>query len=394
MTSDRIYEGSFAENNPEWVSGFSSPASSVLSTDVGDSVHRLVHGLSVPLLVCYSRSFSLLHANPLAREFFGYEELRPGSLISEHLPGALVDQIRFGFFEKCQQIHQGIYSWPRLDGVRELTVDAFGLTSSGPGGPWMLRLTDITSPLQDSGDEFLGDSQPAPLSGDGPAFASGDFFTRGHLEFSLQMAKEAERAKLGVELHDSLGQEITVTQLGMSLLRNQLMELPDEESSKSDILAQVADLSRQLSALALTSRRIAFGLRPTSLTTKGFGGAARDLVQGFSYKFAIEGSLHTSQRWINPKDDVSLHLYRCLQEMMNNIVKHSRATRFHVVLGEHSGLYYLEVYDNGVGIPFEKIKDEQSFYTLKARAKDIGAKVRVKSRPDLDGTRVRLVAKW
>lgn len=394
MLSDKIYCESFVEKQREPVRATSEQCPSVLSNAEGSAVNRLIAGLSVPLLICRPRSFALMHANALAHEFFGYEELRLGSPISEHLPGTLVDQIRFGFFDKSQPIHRGVFSWPRLDGVRELKVDAFGLTSAGPGGAWILRLTDITSPLQDMGDEAFGDSRPMPLSGELPTFSRGEFYTRGQMEFTLQMAKESERAKLGAELHDSLGQEITVAQLGMSLLRNLLTELPDVVPSKLDILTQVADLSRQLSALALTSRRIAFGLRPTSLTTKGFGGAARDLVHGFMYKFGIEGTLHTDKGWINPRDDVSLHLYRCLQEMMNNIVKHSKATRFHVIMGEHSGISYLEVYDNGVGIPRETIDDDQSLYTLKARAKDIGGKVRVKSRPELDGTRVRIVAKW
>lgn len=212
--------------------------------------------------------------------------------------------------------------------------------------------------------------------------------------------REEERAEVARNIHDHLGQEITVLRLALHRLQQDILtngtQVPQGWKSQLD------GLSKQVDEVMKSAKGIAYELRPDIIRSQGLAAAASALVIDFCKRIGIRGNIEVSVGWTDPLPDMSLHLYRSLQEMLNNLAKHSKATSFFVrlSLNKTTQEYSLEVVDNGVGFP-ARIKEQ--LYTGEAagngmgvrgfmeRAAIYGGRVDVRTRPDIKGSLIRMV---
>lgn len=163
-------------------------------------------------------------------------------------------------------------------------------------------------------------------------------------------AQEEERKKIADQLHDEVGSMLSVVNLSLSSIQEKQAKWPSEETQSlgqaREVLQQAADMVRNLSHV----------LTPIAIEKYGFSRAVENLVQSInaSGKITIELTIigfeqvqgYTGLLW----NDV----YRCLQEMLNNVIKHSGATHAYVEIVEHDDALSLMVEDNGRGFASDK----------------------------------------
>ena len=150
----------------------------------------------------------------------------------------------------------------------------------------------------------------------------------------------SEQRRIGQELHDGLGQQLT----GLGLLATSLVNkagIPEYELAKRleqglrEAISQVRALSR--------------GLIPVDIDAEGFRSSLQLLVDEVQANSRIAIDLTIHERIIVRDNSTALHLYRIAQEAINNAVKHAAATKIEVSLGQQDGRGCLTIHDNGRG---------------------------------------------
>ncbi len=156
-------------------------------------------------------------------------------------------------------------------------------------------------------------------------------------------AQEAERKRISEALHDSVSQLLYAIKLNLQLIK------PDADTARS--LKIVTDLLNQA---VEESRRIAFELAPAILTDFGLPATLQELARRLStpnlrVTTAITGlkkRLHIS---------VETSVYRIIQELLNNAIKHAEASSIHVSIAGAAQIIHITVKDNGRGFDIAKV---------------------------------------
>lgn len=166
------------------------------------------------------------------------------------------------------------------------------------------------------------------------------------LSEQLIRAQEGERKRIAVELHDSVGQSLSAVKY---TLERGLEMMRQPRLGKSQEVFELA--VRRIQEAAENIRAISTDLRPKILDDLG----AASAVQWFCRDFAeiypslvINTELAVSDRDVPGR--LATVVYRCVQELLNNVVKHSRARSVWVLLAREDDVLTLQVRDNGVGL--------------------------------------------
>jgi signal transduction histidine kinase len=159
-------------------------------------------------------------------------------------------------------------------------------------------------------------------------------------------AQEGERRRIAVELHDSVGQSLSAVKYtlerGLELLRQPRLGDP------SEVFALAV---RRLQESAESIRAISMNLRPKVLDDLGAASAVQWFCRDFADTYpsiAVNMELGVSDGEV--PDRLATVVYRCLQELMNNVAKHAAAHHVAVKLALEGDLLTLQVRDNGVGL--------------------------------------------
>lgn len=203
----------------------------------------------------------------------------------------------------------------------------------------------------------------------------------------LIMAHEDERSRIARELHDDLSQRMALLQVGLDRLQQQTPGLPVESSRQiREILETASDISSDL-------HNLSHQLHPSKLDTVGLSGAVRSFCKDFSkqYNLRIDFVEHGVPGDL-PKD-VTLSLFRVLQESLRNVVKHSRATEVHIGLSGNDKGIELSISDSGVGFDPQSVQGKPGLglISMRERLRLIGGHLSVDSEPT-KGTCVRVFA--
>ena len=160
-------------------------------------------------------------------------------------------------------------------------------------------------------------------------------------------AQEAERNRIARDLHDHLGQKVT----GLRLMVGTLLDRCDGFGKHSGELDRLKDLAAQIDQ---DVGFLSWELRPTEVEVVGLPDAMNSFVREWSKQYKIKADFHYNgqENEIAPPSlprDVETHLYRILQEALNNVLKYAEATNVNVVLRVRSHDVMLTIEDDGVG---------------------------------------------
>lgn len=210
-----------------------------------------------------------------------------------------------------------------------------------------------------------------------------DAGARKSLERAIVEATRTEQRRLSHELHDGLGQELSGIHFMLSSL---VKRLHSEGSAVADELEQAAALVRQSVA---TTRSIAHGLAPASLTRGGLRVALQELAQNVSKTYGISIEC-VSNEWnaMAISETAAQNLYRMSQEALTNARRHGAATAITIATHLVGGVLEVSITDNGSGMPPSPPQATGMGLRIMAhRAQTIGAVLSIDGGPG-GGTRV------
>ena len=201
----------------------------------------------------------------------------------------------------------------------------------------------------------------------------------------LQAVREQARATVAREIHDNLGQEMTILSLEVGRLSDQAQRA----GVNGPVMQQLNTMQEHVMRIMKLMRTMVYDLRLDAVEEKGLARAAADYVVYYRQRTDLQGQLQVMEGWQDPAPDMAQHLFRSVQELLNNVAKHAEASRFVVRLGLDTTGYWLEVQDDGNGLP-RKVLDGAGLRSLQERAAIYNGNVDVRTRPALQGTAVKL----
>ena len=179
------------------------------------------------------------------------------------------------------------------------------------------------------------------------------------LKASIKLQEE-ERQRLAADLHDDAGPLLATARLYL----NENLVNQDKSTQLQSIFQarQIIDDTIQL------IRNISHSLMPPTLKNFGLESAINDLFQ----KISGSGSINASSRFHEYKDrlkaEKELIIFRVVQELINNILKHSSASFIHLTQNVHGDKFYLRIHHDGRGIvqsDFDKLNKSNTGLGLK-----------------------------
>jgi PAS domain S-box-containing protein len=189
-------------------------------------------------------------------------------------------------------------------------------------------------------------------------------------------AQEQERTRIGRELHDDIGQRL-------SLLAVQLQQLQDNPLILPDVRSCMGDLQKQTSEIAADVQSLSHELHSAKLQYLGIAGAMRGFCQEFGEQQKVEVDFKTHDLPSALSPDISLCFFRVLQEALNNSAKHSGVRHFDVGLWGTSDEIHLTVSDSGIGFDREAAKESRGLglISMEERLKLVNGTFSIESQP-------------
>ena len=195
---------------------------------------------------------------------------------------------------------------------------------------------------------------------------------------SALAAQEAERARIAQELHDGVGQSLTVILLEAG-------RLADADVVTGDDAARIRETARHSLEEV---RRVARQLRPHVLEDLGLASALSALVGDVFGHTDVQARRTVSPAVPPLPDEVELVVFRVAQEALTNVARHAGARRVEVGLTPQGDCVVLTVEDDGHGI--DDLADGTGLRGMRERAALVGGELDVRRRGE-GGTRVRLM---
>ena len=155
-------------------------------------------------------------------------------------------------------------------------------------------------------------------------------------------ATERERARIALELHDDVGQQLVALGLGLTALK---WKLPTDEALRT----LVVSLEDQAVHAAEDVRLLSRDLHPAALRFGRLVPAMQELCSQFENRGSMRATFVAQSEEFSVSDDVALCLYRVTQEALSNALRHSGAREAQVTLATVGHDVELHIQDNGVG---------------------------------------------
>jgi PAS domain S-box-containing protein len=236
-----------------------------------------------------------------------------------------------------------------------------GLTNAFAGDKGPIQGSHIEMPaLRADGSRFSAEFTITPIMLAGhPMFTLyiRDITQRKRAEAELRAlpqriikAQEDERSRIAQELHDGINQLVASVKMRLRKVEG---NLPDLKPAAREILHRCDDL---LVKVLEENRRIAHNLRPTELDNLGLTVAC----SSFCREVQLRTNLKFQYRLFSPArrlpPEIELHLFRIVQEAINNIEKHARAKSVSLQIRVQGGLVILKIQDDGRGFDIKTAK--------------------------------------
>lgn len=171
------------------------------------------------------------------------------------------------------------------------------------------------------------------------------------------------------ELHDNIGQLLSVASLQIKLLSSKCKKEKSEDMSEiseviADCLHQVRTLSKSLDPKILKHNGIEASLLVSLQRIKR--------LVDIDYKIEIEQDI----KW---KNDQEIIVFRMLQEFIANTIKHAKATFIHVNIIRNNNVIEVSIEDDGVGFEVDKVSLNSGLIHMKSRAEILDANFKLES---------------
>ena len=201
----------------------------------------------------------------------------------------------------------------------------------------------------------------------------------------LDSAREEERVRLAREIHDELGQALTILKLDLSWLQSKMPAHERDTRKKMRAMLQHVDGTMEW------VRRIASELRPSILDDLGLVPALDWQVTEFRKHAGIKCHFSAATEKLILSPEASVAVFRVVQEALTNVARHAQASKVQIRLKSGKRMVIVSVADNGRGMPADRVNATGSLgiVGMKERIARVGGDLAIQSQPG-KGTRVEI----
>ena len=196
---------------------------------------------------------------------------------------------------------------------------------------------------------------------------------------------EQERFRTARELHDDLGQRLTVLSFAISRLKQNHQDRKETSQIHLDMQTGVDGMMESL-------RRICTNLRPALLDELGLSAALKWVAKDFTHSNGIPCGITFDGECCNGNVECAMTIFRIVQESLNNTIKHAGASSTDISLCRINGSVCVQISDDGCGIKSDKRSVSGSFgiIGMRERAHALGATFEITGKKG-KGTNVKIV---
>lgn len=209
------------------------------------------------------------------------------------------------------------------------------------------------------------------------------------LASDLVSVQEQERRRIAMDLHDRIGQTLAVSKMALGTLR--------ASASSAELAEPLEDVRRLIDRAIQDTRSLTFELSPPVLHELGLEAAIEWLAEQVQDRHAVRVEVEGDGQRKLLEDDVRDLLFRAVQELLVNVVKHAQARHARVSTRREGGEIRIEVEDDGVGVEVSQADFRPDanggfgLFNIRERLAYVGGSLRINSEPGM-GTRVVLEA--
>lgn len=194
-------------------------------------------------------------------------------------------------------------------------------------------------------------------------------------------AQETERKRLAEDLHDSVGQVLSVIKFNL----HRLEKICDNKKETSELTGTTRNLAEEC---ILEIRNIINNMMPHLLTNFGLTEALKELSLKVEQRSGIAVNFRSTLSDRYPPE-TEITLYRIAQELFSNALKHSGASELTVTLSKDDPLVILFFKDNGTGFDIKKVKHGFGLKNLSSRLQLVNGGLQIDSDSN-EGTAVKI----
>ena len=200
-------------------------------------------------------------------------------------------------------------------------------------------------------------------------------------------AQEHERERFAMEIHDGLGQVLLAAKMNLNVLKDSSEGL-DQDSK--NILNTSVEL---LTDAVQEARGISHGLMSRVLSRFGLAHAVDEIIRNINTSTKIQFDFKHNITDGRFAEEIEMGLYRTLQELTKNIIKHSKASRANLLIDKDGDDLLIEISDNGIGIAEGTIMNPKSggigLRNMRSRIEYLGGEFRIEDKIK-NGTLIRI----
>ena len=197
--------------------------------------------------------------------------------------------------------------------------------------------------------------------------------------------QEDERNTFAQELHDAVSSKLNIALMNLDQLQHQFHAGEDKREVLNGVLSMLRDSSE-------TARSISHQLMPPMIKKFGLAYALEDLQSAVN----MAGTVHLDLQGLETLDSLPeqkiLHLFRIVQELVNNTIKYAKANKVAVHFEKINEDLYLTYVDDGIGFDLQTIKEGIGFTNIRTRLNVLGGKIEINSR-DNEGMKAKITIK-
>lgn len=182
-------------------------------------------------------------------------------------------------------------------------------------------------------------------------------------------AQEKERQRIARELHDGVAQELVAIKLGFESIQKELISQSPQHHNL------IENLNQQLHSTSTEVRNISHDMLPPALENNKLADALQQLLRNSLENKKIATEFSCQNLPSNLDKDKAMGIYRIIQELINNIIKHSKATKVELQAYQINNQLILQLEDNGIGFDFQESLSKGSLGLLNilSRVKNLNA---------------------
>jgi signal transduction histidine kinase len=206
------------------------------------------------------------------------------------------------------------------------------------------------------------------------------------LSSHLHSIREEERKRISREIHDVLGQQLTVLKMDLSWINKRTKD------DTTGLKAKLDEMMNTINETLKTVKKISFDLRPGTLDDLGLIATIEFYCSEFEKRSGIKCVFNTNEEHIDINPDAATAIFRIFQETLTNVMRHAEATLVTVSIECIKKHLELTITDNGKGVKIEEMNHLRSLGILgmKERAADFGGVLFIN--PGIEkGTTVKLI---